>query len=425
MAQRNVTRPFGVHSEVGQLRKVHGLRAGPGPPAPDADQLRRAAVRRRAVGRERQARPFRLRARRCASAASRSSRCTTCWPRRWPIPEAQEVGARPAGRRPTRSGLGLVDEIRELPRGPGSARARRDDDRRPVDRRVPRDPRRRDARRWSREAAGVTEYLLPPLPNTLYTRDTTCWIYGGVTLNPLYWPARHEETLLRRRSTGSTGLRRQGQGLVGRSRRGPWPGDARGRRRHADRQRQRADRHERAHLAPGASARSPRRCSSRARPSASSSPRCPSCGPRCTSTPCSPSPTATACCSIPTSSTTSTPSRYRPARHAERRGAAARTRSRSSTSSPTRSGVKKLRVVETGGDAYMRERTQWDSGANLVCASPGVVFAYDRNTYANTLLRKAGHRGDHDRRRRARPRPRRRPLHDLPDHPRSGRFLRP
>ncbi|MFP3548966.1 arginine deiminase family protein, partial [Rhizobium sp. SIMBA_035] len=47
-----------------------------------------------------------------------------------------------------------------------------------------------------REAAGATEYLLAPLPNTLYTRDTTCWIYGGVTLNPLYWPARHEETIL-------------------------------------------------------------------------------------------------------------------------------------------------------------------------------------------------------------------------------------
>lgn len=47
-----------------------------------------------------------------------------------------------------------------------------------------------------REAVGITEYLLPPLPNTLYTRDTTCWVYGGVTLNPLYWPARHEETLL-------------------------------------------------------------------------------------------------------------------------------------------------------------------------------------------------------------------------------------
>lgn len=50
--------------------------------------------------------------------------------------------------------------------------------------------------RLIREAAGITEYLLPPLPNTLYTRDTTSWIYGGVTLNPLYWPARHEETIL-------------------------------------------------------------------------------------------------------------------------------------------------------------------------------------------------------------------------------------
>ena len=47
-----------------------------------------------------------------------------------------------------------------------------------------------------RDAAGVTEYLLPPLPNTLYTRDTTCWIYDGVTLNPLFWAARHEETIL-------------------------------------------------------------------------------------------------------------------------------------------------------------------------------------------------------------------------------------
>lgn len=53
-----------------------------------------------------------------------------------------------------------------------------------------------EALKLIREAVGITEYLLPPLPNTLYTRDTTCWIYGGVTLNPLYWPARHEETVL-------------------------------------------------------------------------------------------------------------------------------------------------------------------------------------------------------------------------------------
>lgn len=48
----------------------------------------------------------------------------------------------------------------------------------------------------ARESSGINEYLMPPLPNTLYTRDTTCWIYGGVTLNPLYWPARHDETLI-------------------------------------------------------------------------------------------------------------------------------------------------------------------------------------------------------------------------------------
>src|SRR5690625_2817167 len=48
----------------------------------------------------------------------------------------------------------------------------------------------------ARESAGANEYLMPPLPNMLYTRDTTCWIYGGVTLNPLYWSARHDETML-------------------------------------------------------------------------------------------------------------------------------------------------------------------------------------------------------------------------------------
>ena len=55
---------------------------------------------------------------------------------------------------------------------------------------------RSDSLKLAREATGARDYLMPPLPNTLYTRDTTCWIYGGVTLNPLYWPARHDETLL-------------------------------------------------------------------------------------------------------------------------------------------------------------------------------------------------------------------------------------
>ena len=48
----------------------------------------------------------------------------------------------------------------------------------------------------ARESTGAREYLMPPLPNTLYTRDTTCWLYGGLTMNPLYWAARKEETLI-------------------------------------------------------------------------------------------------------------------------------------------------------------------------------------------------------------------------------------
>lgn len=51
-------------------------------------------------------------------------------------------------------------------------------------------------RALAQEQSGVREYLLAPVPNTLYTRDTTCWIYGGLTINPLFWPARHDESLL-------------------------------------------------------------------------------------------------------------------------------------------------------------------------------------------------------------------------------------
>ncbi|MBO0832246.1 MAG: arginine deiminase [Actinobacteria bacterium] len=38
-------------------------------------------------------------------------------------------------------------------------------------------------------------YILPPLPNTLYQRDPSAWLYGGVSLNPLYFHARRLETM--------------------------------------------------------------------------------------------------------------------------------------------------------------------------------------------------------------------------------------
>jgi arginine deiminase len=53
-------------------------------------------------------------------------------------------------------------------------------------------------------------------------------------------------------------------------------------------------------------------------------------------------------------------------------------------------GVSSLQVVETGGDSYQQEREQWDDGNNVVALEPGVVVAYERNTYTIAEMRKAG-----------------------------------
>jgi arginine deiminase len=42
---------------------------------------------------------------------------------------------------------------------------------------------------------GASEFVLRPLPNHLFTRDTSCWIYGGVSVNPMAMLARRRETL--------------------------------------------------------------------------------------------------------------------------------------------------------------------------------------------------------------------------------------
>jgi arginine deiminase len=53
-------------------------------------------------------------------------------------------------------------------------------------------------------------------------------------------------------------------------------------------------------------------------------------------------------------------------------------------------GLGEIRVIETGGDPFGSEREQWDDGNNLLCLEPGVVIAYDRNVDTNTRLRKEG-----------------------------------
>src|SRR5262245_12451133 len=53
----------------------------------------------------------------------------------------------------------------------------------------------RDAGRvW--EPADLTSMLLPPLPNFLFQRDPSCWIFDGVTVNPMTKPARQPETMI-------------------------------------------------------------------------------------------------------------------------------------------------------------------------------------------------------------------------------------
>lgn len=52
--------------------------------------------------------------------------------------------------------------------------------------------------------------------------------------------------------------------------------------------------------------------------------------------------------------------------------------------------LKTIRIVATGGDSYEAEREQWDDGNNVVAIEPGVVIGYDRNVYTNTQLRRAG-----------------------------------
>ena len=39
------------------------------------------------------------------------------------------------------------------------------------------------------------DFVLPPLPNHLFTRDNSAWVYGGVSMNPMAKPARQREHL--------------------------------------------------------------------------------------------------------------------------------------------------------------------------------------------------------------------------------------
>ncbi len=243
-------------------------------------------------------------------------------------------------------------------------------------------------RALAREDTGVTEYLMPPLPNTLYTRDTTCWIYGGVTLNPLFWPARHDETLLMKaiyefhpEFVGSTvwwgdpetswGLSTieggdvlipgNGVVLIGMSERTS---------------RQAITQVAATLFAQGAAEKV----------IVAGMPKLRAAMHLDTVFTFADRDVVTIYPDIVDSIApfTLVPSDAEP-------GVEVIEETKPFTEVVAAAlGLGSLRIVETGGTKYDSERQQWDSGNNLVAVEPGVVFAYDRNTSTNSLLRKAG-----------------------------------
>ncbi|MCX7888612.1 MAG: arginine deiminase [Rhodobacteraceae bacterium] len=239
-----------------------------------------------------------------------------------------------------------------------------------------------------RQSSGITQYLISPLPNTLYTRDTTCWVYGGCTVNPLYWPARKDETLL------TTAIYRFHPDFAGKVK--IWWGNP-------------EEDHGLATVEGGDVMPAGNRTmligmSERtSRQGIALMARALFDQDVVDHVLVAAMPSLRAAMHLDTVFTfadrdcvlqypdivdTITPYSVRPGKKG---GFDVRRHEGGWIKAVAEAlNLRKLRVVDTGGNAYVRERTQWDSGANLVCASPGVVFAYDRNTYTNTLLRKEG-----------------------------------
>ncbi|MCN9240475.1 arginine deiminase [Streptomyces sp. RY43-2] len=241
----------------------------------------------------------------------------------------------------------------------------------------------------AREAPDAREYLMPPLPNTLYTRDTTCWLYGGVTLNPLYWPARHDETLLMKavytfhpdfadstvwwgdpeldwgQATFEGGdIMPVGGGVVlmGMSERTS---------------RQAITQVAAALFAAGAAEHV----------IVAGLPKLRSAMHLDTVFTFADRDLVTLYPAIMDGVRTFSlrPADKPPGITCADEGA------RPFVDVVAKAlGLPGLRVVETGGDVYASERQQWDSGNNAVAVEPGVVFTYDRNTQTNALLRRAG-----------------------------------
>ena len=241
-----------------------------------------------------------------------------------------------------------------------------------------------------RDFLGHSSFILPPLPNTQFTRDTTCWIYGGVTLNPMYWPARRQETLL---TTAIYKFHPQFTNADFQI----WYGDPD--------QEHGSSTLEGGDVMPigngvvliGMGERSSRQAIGQLAvnlfknkavekvivaglPKSRAAMHLDTVFSFCDRdvvTVFREVVDQIVCYSV------------HPTDRAP--GIEVRREDKPLLAVVQKAlGLNQLRVVETGGNAYDAQREQWDDGNNVVALEPGVVVAYDRNVHTNTLLRKAG-----------------------------------
>ncbi len=269
-------------------------------------------------------------------------------------------------------------------------------------------------------------FVLPPLPNSLFTRDSSCWIYGGVSINPMYWPARRREAYnmaaiyrghpmfkgadfdfwypplgdderfriedfgLASLEGGDVEILGRGTVLIGLSERT---------------QARMIEQIARALFAKGAAERVIACVMTKDRAHMHLD---------------------TVFTMLDRDKATAYPSvvggiRAISLRPGSKPGTLDVREDKGGLVPAVEDalGIKKLHVVETGGDRYQQAREQWDDGNNVVALEPGVVVAYERNTFTISKMREAGVEVVTDRGVRARQGTGRRPLHDLPDRPRS------
>jgi arginine deiminase len=245
--------------------------------------------------------------------------------------------------------------------------------------------------RMFREYLGYSSFVVPPLPNSMFTRDTTCWIYGGVSLNPMYWPARRQETLL------AAAIYRFHPDFAG-AKFETWYGDP-----DVDHgfstleggdvmpvgkgvllvgMGERTSRQAIGELAQSLFAKGAvERIIVAGLPKSRAAMHLDTVFTFCDRDLVTIYPDVVKeIVAFTLRPDDASPSRLH-VTHEEKPFMDVVAEAL---------GLTKLRVVQTGGNRFAAEREQWDDGNNVVCLEPGVVIGYDRNTYTNTLLRKAG-----------------------------------